>query len=173
MNKLLLEKYKYLMENEEVDKEIFIKKSETADTRTCDYENVSVNTLLQSSKSHIGDVKKGINWIIDKLQKAGDNHDHTKIEHIDMFHKDFIGGFKTQDWYNLHKKEERHHIAVPEGRRDDIDLIDVIEYMVDGIMAGLARAGEYRKEDIPKDLLNKAFNNTVDKMLKVIKVENE
>jgi hypothetical protein len=169
----LNEQLQILLNENKSDDEINIKKSETADTRTCDFKNITRDTLLQSSKSHISDVKKGIDWIIDKLQKAADNHDHTKIEHIDMFHKDFIGGFKTQEWYNLHKKEERHHIAVPEGRRDDVDLIDVIEYMVDGIMAGLARIGKYRKEDIPKDLLNKAFDNTVEKLLKVIKVNDE
>jgi len=149
---------------------ITINKSETADTRTCDFKNVDVNTLLKSSKSHISDVNKGIDWFISKLKDAGDNHDHTKIEHIDMFHKDFTNGFKTQKWYDLHKKQERHHISVPEGRRDDIDLVDVIEFLIDGVMAGLARSGEYRKEDLPNGILETAFNNTIDKLIKDITV---
>ena len=151
---------------------ITIKTSETADTRTCDYENVSVDQLLSSSKQHIKDVQKGMNYIANKIKEAGKIHDFTKLEKIDLFHKDFINGFKTQKWYDIHKKKERHHIAAKDGVRDDIDLIDVIEFLVDGVMAGLARSGEYRKEELPKGLLQKAFDNTVDKMIKIIKVEN-
>ncbi|OQB10121.1 MAG: hypothetical protein BWY21_00497 [Parcubacteria group bacterium ADurb.Bin216] len=36
---------------------------------------------------------------------------------------------------------ERHHIGVPEGQREDIDLIDVIEFIVDTVVAGVARKG--------------------------------
>jgi len=38
-------------------------------------------------------------------------------------------------------------------------------------MAGLARSGTYRKEDLPDGLLQKAFDNTVDKLINIIKVE--
>jgi len=40
------------------------------------------------------------------------------------------------------------------------------------MMAGLARSGEYRKEELPDGLLQKAFDNTVDKLIKVIEVKN-
>lgn len=156
--------------NENKSDKINIKKSETADTRSCDFKNVTKETLKKSSKSHISDVKQGFDWFMKRLKEAADNHDHTKLEQLDMFHKDFIGGFKTQEWYTLHKKEERHHLSSPDGVREDVDLVDVIEYLIDGVMAGLARSGKYRKEDIPKGLLEKAFDNTVDKIVKDITV---
>jgi hypothetical protein len=37
-------------------------------------------------------------------------------------------------------------------------------------MAGLARSGEYRKEAIPDSLLRKAFDNTIELLLKNVKV---
>ncbi len=44
--------------------------------------------------------------------------------------------------------------------------------IVDGVMAGLARSGEYRKEEVPDELLRKAFNNTIDLMLRNVEVED-
>ena len=48
---------------------------------------------------------------------------------------------------------------------EDINLIDVIEMIVDCVMAGLARSGEVYPLDINPDVLLKAFQNTVE-MLK-------
>lgn len=39
---------------------ITIRKSPTADTRTCDFANVSERTLLNSSVQHIADVRRGL-----------------------------------------------------------------------------------------------------------------
>ena len=156
--------------NEE-DGNIVIHKSETADTRTCDFKNVTRETLLQSTKSHIADVKKGMNFFADMLKAQAEDHDHTKISEIDMFHKDFIGGFETQDWYGLHKKEERHHLAHAEGVRDDVNLIDVLECVVDGVMAGMGRTGKYKKEKLQHGVLEKALNNTIDLILKQVEVK--
>jgi len=62
-----------------------------------------------------------------------------------MFYKDFKNDFKTQDWYELHKNKERHHLSVESGIPSDVNLIDVIEFLIDGVMAGMARSGSYRK----------------------------
>ena len=88
-----------------------------------------------------------------------------------MFYKDFKNNFKTHQWYDLHKAEQRHHINDEDGIKDDIDLIDVIQHLVDGVMAGIARSGKYIKNNISQDLLQKAFNNSVDKLLKNIQIE--
>lgn len=151
---------------------IIINKSPTADTRTCDYSKVSKETLLQSSKEHINDVSQGLAYFQNRLKEAAEKHDYTKLSHINEFHKDFQNGFKTKNWYeNIHLKNERHHIAHPKGSREDVDLIDVLEFISDGVMAGKARSGEYRKEDLPKGLLDRAFNNTIDKLLKIVRVK--
>lgn len=147
-----------------------IKKSSTADTRTCDYTKVSSELLLESSKNHIEDVRKGMSYIASKVFQAGEYHDYTKISHHDDFYKDFQTGFKTQDWYAMHKATERHHLQSPDGMRDDVDLVDVIECVVDCVMAGLARSGSIRPLEIPAEVLLKATQNTADKLAKIITV---
>ena len=149
---------------------IIIKKSPTADTRTCDWSKVEKETLLESSYQHISDVRQGMRYLASRLVIASDYHDFTKIEQIDQFHEDFKTGFSQTIWWDNHKKQERHHLSITGKEPKDVDLIDVIEYLVDGVMAGLARSGEYRKEEIPSGLLERAFDNTVKKLVKEIKV---
>ena len=150
---------------------ININKSPTADSRTTDVDKVSKKELLNSTKLHIEDVRKGMIWFAKQLLVAANKHDHTKLQHIDMFYKDFKSDFKTQDWYELHKKNERHHLSVEQGIRDDVDLIDVIEFLIDGVMAGLARTGQYKKQKIQSGLLQTAFDNTIDKLIDNISIE--
>jgi len=149
---------------------IEIKESKTADTRTCDYSKVNTGTLLDSSRQHIKDVGKGLWFFADLLQGAADNHDRTKISHINMFYDDFKTGFKTTDWWKMHQEEERHHLKEPEYVQEDVDLIDILEMITDGVMAGLARSGQYRKEEIPDSLLRKAFDNTIKLLLNNVKI---
>jgi adenosylmethionine-8-amino-7-oxononanoate aminotransferase len=33
--------------------------------------------------------------------------------------------------------------------RNDVDLVDVIEYLVDGVMAGMGRTGAYTYQELP------------------------
>ncbi|MCK5021502.1 MAG: hypothetical protein KAS32_31105 [Candidatus Peribacteraceae bacterium] len=155
-------------------KMIHIKQSQTADTRTCDYNEVDKETLLKSSHQHKSDVSKGLEFFSNMIMKASSEHDKTKVskDGIDMFHKDFKSGFKSTKWWDMHQKEERHHLSKPEYVQDDVNLVDILEMIVDGVMAGLARTGSYDKEfsPIPDDLLRKAFNNTVDTLLDNVKV---
>lgn len=141
-------------------KKIVIQKSSCADTRTCDYTKVSKEKLLDQSKQHIRDVELGILYMIAKLRKASSEHDRTKISDIDHFHSNFKTGFKDSEWWNMHQITERHHFNTPEFIHDDINLVDVIEQIVDGVMAGIARSGEYRYEPLSSELLQKAYNNT-------------
>lgn len=152
-------------------REIIIGQSKTADTRTCDVSKVSREVLLASSKQHIEDVQKGLRWFQDRLDFAGMKHDWTKLEQIQQFFEDFKTGFKITKWWDNHRKQERHHLSQPDGIRPDVDFIDVIEYLVDGVMAGLARSGKYRKEEIPQGLLEMAFDNTVEKLVNSIEVK--
>ena len=144
---------------------IYIKKSNTADTRTCDWSQVSKEELLMSSISHINDVQKGMGFFIKKMFDIAVNHDHTKISHIDDFYEDFKTGFKRTIWWEMHMNIERHHFNKPKYIQDDVNLLDIIEMITDGVMAGIARSGEYRHEEIPDKLLRKAFNNTITMLL--------
>lgn len=152
---------------------IKIKKSQTADTRTCDWSKVTKEQLLESSKQHIEDVRQGIDFFRSHLEDIGTFHDYTKIQGIDQFYKDFQTGFKTQDWFKMHQETERHHLKDPKYVQKDVNLLDVLEMIVDGAMAGLARSGEYRKEDILDldQLLVRAYNNTINLLLDNIEVE--
>jgi hypothetical protein len=149
---------------------IKIKKSSCADTRTCQYENVTKEELLRNSLMHIADVKKGMSFLKSMISDSKILHDRTKISHIDHFHKDFQTGFKETGWYEMHQKEERHHFNNPEFIQDDVNLIDVLEQIVDGVMAGMARSGEYRCEPLSNELLQKAYANTAKLLLSEVEV---
>jgi hypothetical protein len=134
---------------------IEIKKSQNADTRSCDYTNVSKEDLEYNTKQHISDVQQGIQYFIAKLEKAQIEHDKTKLTKLDDFYNDFITGFEKTTWWEMHKQEERHHISSPDGIRDDVDLVDVIEHVVDCVMAGLARTGTVYPIELPVELLQR------------------
>ena len=150
---------------------IQIKKSATADTRTCDVTKVSREELLKASKQHIADVRLAMDHFQWLIQRASDKHDWTKLEGIDEFYSDFKTGFKVQGWLDKHKLTERHHISVPQGVREDVDLIDVLEFAADIVMAGMARAGSVFDLKVPDEVLQKALANTINKLKAEVKVE--
>jgi hypothetical protein len=141
---------------------IQIKKSPTADTRTCDFANVSKETLLASSHQHIGDVQAAMGWLGILLCNRADVHDFDKIDDIDGFHRDFMTGFKQTEWWDKHRKINRHHLMESDGVPEDVNLIDVLDMIADCVMAGMARSGSVYPLNIPTDVLVKAFQNTVE-----------
>ncbi len=140
---------------------IRIQKSETADTRTCDFANVTKETLLASSKQHIGDVQQALDFFICRLDDAADRHDTDKITDIDGFHRDFLTGFKITEWWDRHRKLNRHHLEQPDGCPVDVNLIDVLDYIADCVMAGMARSGSVYPLKLGPEILERAFQNTV------------
>lgn len=140
---------------------IEIDPSPTADTRTCDFSQVSKETLLHSSHQHISDVRKGLQYFIYVLQEASLLHDYDKISDIDGFHRDFVTGFKTHEWWDKHRQLNRHHLQEQDGVRPDVNLIDVLDFIADCVMAGMARSGMVYELKLSPELLEKAFQNTV------------
>lgn len=152
---------------------IHITKSATADTRTCDFANVTKETLLQSSLTHIGDVVKGLSFFSGLLMEAAGQHDYDKLTKIDKFHADFLTGFKQTGWWDNHRKIHRHHLAQADGIPPDVNLVDVLEYIADCVMAGMARSGEVYDLAFTPELLMAAFINTVDLLkAQVVIVDN-
>lgn len=139
---------------------IKIQPSPTADTRTCDWSKVTKETLLASSKQHIRDVREGLAFFADLLARAGMRHDHDKILAIDHFHADFRTGFKQTGWWDNHRKVNRHHLTEADGIPADVNLIDVLDFITDCVMAGMARSGSVRPLTIDPDVLQRAFENT-------------
>jgi len=150
---------------------IRIKKSPTADTRTCDYAKVTKETLLASSRQHIQDVQQALCFFIDSIETAGLNHDTDKITDIDGFHADFLTGFKQTGWWDKHRKLNRHHLEQADGIPDDVNLIDVLDYISDCVMAGMARSGSVYPLQLPAKLLERAFQNTVELLKRNVCVE--
>lgn len=149
---------------------INIKPSPTADTRTCDFANTSKDTLLASSHQHIADVRQGLRYFGDLLAKAAANHDFDKITDIDGFHRDFVTGFSQTEWWDRHRVLNRHHLNMEDGVRDDVNLIDVLDFIVDCVMAGMARSGSVYPLALSSDLLERAFQNTVSLLKKNVQV---
>jgi len=131
---------------------------------------VSKEQLLQSSAEHIGDVSRGLAMFATLLEDAGERHDHDKIELIDGFHEEFKGGFKTDAWLKNHYRVNRHHLAADGGLHSDVNLVDVLEYIVDCVMSGMARSGHVRKLELSSSILQKAFRNTVNLMHENVEV---
>jgi hypothetical protein len=140
---------------------IKIPKSATADTRTCDFANVSKDTLLASSKQHIRDVQEAHQFFSRLIAKALMEHDTDKITDIDGFHRDFVTGFKVTEWWDRHRQLNRHHLNVADGVREDVNLIDVLDFIADCVMAGMARSGSVYPLHLSPELLEKAFQNTI------------
>ena len=160
---------------------ILIRKSETADTRTCDVTKVTKDQLLKSSEQHIQDVDDGIFFLISLLQmrRRHNNqfgkapfHDHDKLSDIDQFFEDFTteGSFIEKSGYKRHIKKNRHHLNTPEGIPEDVNLIDVLEYIVDCVMAGKARSGTVFPIKISNELIQRAVANQVEMMIEGVEV---
>jgi len=143
-------------------KPIQIRKSPTADTRTCDFSKVSKETLLASSHQHIGDVQNAMARLAIIICEQSEVHDHDKISDIDGFHRDFLTGFKEHSWWDNHRKVNRHHLLDADGVPADVNLIDVLDMICDCVMAGMARSGSVYPLNIKPEVLMTAFQNTVE-----------
>lgn len=150
---------------------ITIRKSPTADTRTCDPATVSKETLLASSRQHISDVHQALRFFKLLLVRSMLAHDIDKLSDIDGFHADFVTGFKTVEWWTRHKRLNRHHLTDHDGVPTDVNLIDVLDYISDCIMAGMARSGSVYELVLSPELLTRAFQNTVELLKKQVVVE--
>lgn len=152
---------------------IKVRKSPTADTRTCDFANVSKATLYISSDWHIEDVRSGLSLFGDMLLEAARVHDRDKLSDIDGFHRDFVTGFKRTEWWDAHRKLNRHHLLEPDGVPADVNLIDVLDMIADCVMAGMARSGSVYPLNIKPEVLMAAFNNTVELLKSKVVVEED
>lgn len=141
---------------------IMIPASESASVSTASHE-LSRHELLSAVRQHKQDVARGMAAVADMIKAAGENHDHTKINRFRDYYRYFSHaqktGIKSWDWCReIHAKQERHHIE--DWFSNDVNLIDVLEHIVDGVMAGIGRSGEYSPDPPPVGLLEKAYANT-------------
>ena len=152
---------------------IHIQQSKTADTRSCDFSTVSKDTLLASSRQHIGDVGKAIAFFQGLLTATAVRHAFDKLTDIDGFHADFVTGFKETGWWDRHRGLNRHHLLQADGIPADVNLIDVLDMIADCVMAGMARTGDVYPLNISPELLQQAFQNTVTLLKSEIVVQTD
>ena len=149
---------------------IEIRKSPTADTRTCDVTKVERQQLLDSSRQHIADVAKAMAFFSSKLFAAAAEHDYDKLTDIDWFYENFKTKFQETGWWDNHRKIHRHHLGHADGVPEDVNLLDVLEYVADCVMAGMARSGDVYALEASDELLRRAFQNTVALLKSQVKV---
>lgn len=152
---------------------IRVKPSPTADMRTCDFANVSKDTLLASSRQHIQDVRNALGHFASMLGTAIVDHDTDTLTDIDGFHADFVTGFAQTGWWDRHRTLNRHHLTMEDGIPNDVNLIDVLDFIADCVMAGMARSGSVYPLSLPPELLERAFQNTVERLKTQVVVEND
>lgn len=141
---------------------IEIQTSKTADTRTCDVTTVTREQLLASSVQHIGDVGKALAFFGALLTQQAVRHDTDKMTDIDGFYRDFQTKFERTDWWDAHRRLNRHHLTQADGIPADVNLIDVLDFIADCVMAGMGRSGSVYPLHLPPELLERAFQNTVE-----------
>jgi hypothetical protein len=150
---------------------ITIEKSATADTRTCDFKNVTKEELYKSSVQHIDDIHQALEFFIERIRDAKTNHDPDKITDINGFHRDFVTGFKQTTWWDAHRKSNRHHLMESDGVPDDVNLIDVLDFIADCVMSGMGRSGSVYPLHLDHSILERAFQNTVELLKKEVVVK--
>lgn len=156
-------------------KDIQIKKTPNADTRTMSGE-LNQRLIFLDTEEHKTAVANVMSVLGVEIHNRGLVHDSTKI--VD-FHEFFDAlnnhvkdpekhPIKKSAWYQMHVSEERHHLSdnVP----SDVNLIDVLEMIVDGVAAGLARTGDVYPVKLSNDILQKAVENTQKLIMKHVKV---
>lgn len=149
---------------------IVIHPSPTADTRTCDVTTVTKERLEASSRQHIMDVRQALVHFQFLIAEASGKHDPDKITDIDGFYADFVTGFTEHAWWDRHLKLNRHHLNDVGGVPEDVNLIDVLDYIADCVMSGMARSGTVYPVTLPPEILTRALQNTVELLKKEVVV---
>lgn len=130
-------------------------------------------TLLRATGQHIREVQMLLDQVRIKLDVAGKRHDSDKVSDINAFHKDFVSGFETTVWWDRHRTNTRHHLNSSDGVPPDVNLMDILEQLADGISAGLGRTGSYTPAQMDPDVLMRAFKNTEDFLVDLCEITQE
>lgn len=124
----------------------------------------SAATLQGETLVHIGDVGRLMQFLGERLHLAAKMHDLDKVTERDEFFA-YITRSRETTWREDHLKRSRHHLAVIDGVPEDVNLIDVMEYITDCIASGLSRKGEVYDVELSPAVLHLAFQNTVKLLL--------
>lgn len=117
---------------------------------------------LHDTKMHQEAVKRLMNVIAHEIRCRATYHDYTKFKHETLT-------------FEEHMKIERHHLNMPQGVPDDVNVIDLVEFICDCISAGAQRSGalDFRYLEVDKELLRPIINNTAIDLWKMIIINDE
>ena len=143
---------------------IHITKTPNADSRVAGMD-IALEDLKEATGEHILHVREGLYFFSDMLMNAAEKHDYTKLSEMEAYHRTLTtltpgSQVKASPWYKMHISKERHHLLSK--APDDVNLVDILEYVTDCVMAGLSRTGEVSPLELSDELLQNAFKNTVE-----------
>lgn len=154
---------------------IKVKRNPYGDTRTAPKDTDYVS-FSEATDWHREDVKNVMKMFTERVLAAGERHDWTKTGKLELeFFKDFkdaLDGkreFKDGSWWPMHVVTERHHLSsyCPK----DVNLVDVLEMVVDSVLAGFTRSGAVYPVEIDPEILKKAVSNTAEIVKNTIEFE--
>ena len=115
--------------------------------------------------SHVKDVCNVMDALVEIIQQRAKRHDYTKFTDADNFYRQLCycinnhdEDFTSSSWYKQHVTKERHHLNA--NCPNDVNLIDVLEMIVDCVVADIAKTGDVQPISIIPAVLNKAVQNT-------------
>lgn len=134
-----------------------------ADTRYCDFANATSPDVTKSRVDHAHGVRTVIRFLNDVLEQQANIHDADVFDSFDLFFEEFKGGFKQHKWFDQHRLITRHHLDFEDAVPDDVNLLDVLEYIADKTASSAARHPNHRImcPSLSDELLERAFQNTV------------
>lgn len=150
---------------------VLIEKTLKCDTRSPNIANVTQQDVAEDTAKHQDAVAHVYYKLFEMGARQIAEHDYTKMYYLALFTRALQTGFKEDEfrklhWFNdLHIKLERHHLN--DHCPDDVNLIDIIEMIIDGVCAFKARdtGGEFRPIVLSNDILKKAVANTAQLLL--------
>ncbi len=115
---------------------------------------------LKQVKLHQEAVKQLMNVIACEIRCRATYHDYTKLKHENLT-------------FEEHMKTERHHLNMMPGIPEDINIIDLVEFICDCVSAGAQRSGtlNFRYLEVNPALLRPIINNTAIDLWKLVRVK--
>ncbi len=120
------------------------------------------NKDLEQVKLHQEAVKQLMNVIACEIRCRATYHDYTKLKHEDLT-------------FEEHMKTERHHLNMIQGVPEDINIIDLVEFICDCVSAAAQRSGtlDFRYLQVNPGLLRPIINNTTIDLWKLVRVSGD
>lgn len=117
---------------------------------------------MDEVKLHQDAVKQLMNIIGCEIRCRATYHDYTKLKHEHLT-------------FEEHMTTERHHLNNPKGVPDDVNVIDLVEFICDVVSAAAQRTGtlDFRLTQVDESLLRQIINNTIMDLWKLVRVNKE